>query len=102
MTSTWLHGLDAGTAPPNWAQEGDGLYYCLACRRERAIERALENAGEIGIAARAKLRSTAVVEFELARDPERSEGEIARAARTSIGAVRKARRSAASLQFVKH
>jgi hypothetical protein len=32
------------------------------------------------------------VEFELERDPERTEGEIARSARTSIGAVRKARK----------
>jgi hypothetical protein len=92
MTSTWLNGLE-GTAPPHWVRDSDGRHYCLACQRERAIERALEEAGEVGIEARAKLRSAAVVEFEIARDPERTEGEIARAARTSIGAVRKARKS---------
>ncbi len=92
MTSTWINGLEQGTAPPHWVRE-NGRHYCLACQRERAIERALEEAGEVGIEARAKLRSAAVVEFEIARDPERTEGEIARAARTSIGAVRKARKA---------
>ena len=42
------------------------------------------------------MRSAAVVEFEILRDPERTEGEIARAARTSIGAVRKARKALAN------
>jgi hypothetical protein len=92
MTSTWTNGLETGSAPPHWVHEG-GLHYCLACRRERAVDKALSKAGDIGIEARAKVRSAAVVEFEILRDPERTEGEIARAARTSIGAVRKARRA---------
>ena len=92
MTSTWTHGLEEGTAPPNWVRGDDGSHYCLACRRERAIEAALEDAGDVGIEARAKVRRAAVVEFEIIRDPERTEGEIARAARTSIGAVRNARK----------
>lgn len=95
MTSTWTNGLEVGTAPPHWV-EVDGSHYCLACRRERAIDAALEIAGDIGIEARAKVRSAAVVEFEILRDPERTEGEIARAARTSIGAVRKARKTVAA------
>jgi hypothetical protein len=90
MASTWTNGLDEGTTPPNWAREG-GLHYCLVCRRERAIETALEDAGELAIEDRAKLRRSAMVEFEVRRDPERTEGEIAKAARTSIAAVRKAR-----------
>jgi hypothetical protein len=91
MTSTWTNGLEKGSAPPNWVRDG-GNYYCLVCRRERAVEIALADAPDLGTEARAKLRSTAVVEFEIERDPERPEGEIARAARTSIGAVRKARK----------
>ncbi|MDX6637717.1 MAG: hypothetical protein QOJ01_1228 [Solirubrobacterales bacterium] len=91
MTSTWTNGLETGSAPPNWARVG-GLHYCLVCRRERAVESALEVAGDIGIEARAKVRSAAVVEFEITRNPQRTEGEIAKAARTSIGAVRKARK----------
>jgi hypothetical protein len=94
MTSTWTNGLGEGSTPPNWVED-DGRHYCLACRRERAIDIALEEAGEIGIEARAKLRSEAVVKFEIARDPERTEGEIAKAARTSILAVRNARKAMA-------
>ena len=95
MKSTWTKGLAEGSAPPNWVQDPEGRHYCLSCRRERAVDEALEAAGDIGIDARAKLRSKAVVRFEIARDPERTEGEIAKAARTSIGAVRNARKQAA-------
>ena len=91
MTSTWINGLEEGTTPPNWVRESSGSHYCLACRRERAIEIALEEAGELGIEGRAQLRRAAVVEFEVRRDPERTEGEIAKAAHTSVAAVRKAR-----------
>jgi hypothetical protein len=94
MTSTWTNGCE-GSAPPNWAKE-NGLHYCLACRRERAVEKALAKAGDIGLEARAKVRSSAIVKFEIVRNPDRTEGEIAKAARTSIGAVRKARREVAA------
>ncbi len=92
VTSRWTEGLGAAT-PPNWVKE-KGLYYCLVCRRERAMEQAVEQAGgdRVSTADRAKLRSAAVVDFEIARDPDRTEGEIAKAARASIGAVRKARK----------
>ena len=93
MTSRWTNGLQGdGKLPPNWFTDDKGDHYCLVCRRERAVQIALAAAGDIGAEARAKLRSTAVVEFEIERDPERPEGEIARAAHTSVAAVRKARR----------
>jgi hypothetical protein len=93
MTSRWVNGLlDDAAAPPNWLTDEQGNHYCLVCRRERAVEMALAEAGDVGIEGRAKLRSIAVVEFEIERDPERPEGEIARAAHTSIAAVRKARK----------
>src|SRR4029079_8211736 len=90
VPSRWTEGLGAAT-PPNWVKE-KGLYYCLVCRRERAMEEAVEDAGgqSVSNTDRAKLRSAAVVDFEIARDPDRTEGEIAKAARASIGAVRKA------------
>lgn len=92
MTSRWTTGTDGASTPPHWARH-DGLDYCLVCRRERAVELAIEDAGPgITIADRAKLRSSAVVEFEIERAPERTEGEIAKASKTSIGAVRKARK----------
>jgi hypothetical protein len=93
MTSRWTNGLEGdATMPPNWFTDENGDHYCLVCRRERAIDIALADAGDVGAEARAKLRSAAVVEFEIERDPERPEGEIARAAHTSIGAVRKVRK----------
>lgn len=92
MTSRWTLGIGSSALPPNW-ERSDGADYCLVCRRERAIELAIEQAGPaLSTADRAKLRSSAVVEFEIARDPERTEGEIAKASRTSIGAVRRARK----------
>jgi hypothetical protein len=92
MTSRWINGLDGdASTPPNWFTDENGDHYCLVCRRERAVDIALADAGDLGTEARAKLRSAAVVEFEIERNPDRPEGEIARAARTSIGAVRKAR-----------
>lgn len=91
MTSTWANGLDGADLPPNWMRGADGGHYCLGCRRERAIETALAEASDLGTEARAKLRAATVIEFEIERDPERTEGEIAKAARTSIGAVRKTR-----------
>jgi hypothetical protein len=95
MTSRWTNGLEQGTLPPNWVRES-GRHYCLACQRERAVDKALEKAGQVGIEGRAKLRSAAVVEFEIKRDPERTEGEIANAASTSVLAVRKARQRLSS------
>jgi hypothetical protein len=92
MTSTWTHGLERGKLPPNWVREKDGRDYCLACQRERAAEQALQGAGELGLEGRAKVRSAAVVEFEIRRDPDRTEGEIASAASASVLAVRNARR----------
>jgi hypothetical protein len=96
MTSRWTNGLERGNLPPNWVRESDGSHYCLACQRERAVDKALDEAGQVGIEGRAKLRSAAVVEFEIKRDPERTEGEIANAASTSVLAVRKARQRLSS------
>jgi hypothetical protein len=97
MTSRWTNGLEGDAAtPPNWFTDDNGDHYCLVCRRERAVEIALADAGDVGTEARAKLRSTAVIDFEIERDPERTEGEIARAAGTSVGAVRKARKQQSS------
>ena len=90
VVSRWTEGLGAA-APPNWVKV-NGLHYCLVCRRERAIDEAIAKAGDVSTADRAKLRSSAVVDFEIARNPNRTEGEIAKAARASIGAVRKARK----------
>jgi hypothetical protein len=77
--------------PAGWAKEGRKVY-CLSCRREMAAETGLDEVGEDAPRERrAQVRVRAVVEFELKRDPDRSNVEIARAARSSVPAVQKAR-----------
>jgi hypothetical protein len=91
VTSRWMPGHERQEHPPNWQKE-NGSFYCLACQRERAGEAALFQA-PAGITAQrhAQIRTWAVVEFEIERDPDRSNGEIARVVRSSIPAVVKAR-----------
>jgi hypothetical protein len=92
MTTRWIPANSKQTIPPNWI-ERDGEGYCLACRRELAVETALEElAADAPAAGRAKIRSQAVVEFEIRRDPDRRDGDIARAARCSVMAVSEARK----------
>jgi hypothetical protein len=78
--------------PRAWVASGEGTF-CLTCRRERAAEAALVTAPlDSPVATRAKLRRAALIEFEVSRTPDQSNGTIARACRTSVAAVGKARR----------
>jgi hypothetical protein len=78
--------------PRAWVDSTDGTF-CLACRRERAAEAALETSAFDGpVATRAKLRRAALIEFEVRRTPDQGNGAIARACRTSVSAVSSARR----------
>ncbi len=78
--------------PDTWARSGEGLF-CLVCRRERAAEAALDAApSDSPVAERAKLRRAALIEFEVSRTPDHPDGIIARACRTSVSAVSRARR----------
>jgi hypothetical protein len=78
--------------PPTWIETEAGRF-CLVCRRQRAAEAALEAAPSGSpVAARAKLRRAALIEFEVSRTPEQTDGTIARACRTSAAAVTRARR----------
>ena len=89
---SWMDGSGQPGLPDNWADTSEGTF-CLLCRRSIAEEIALAEADEeASPEARAKLRKVALVEFELQRDPERADGEIARACRSSVPAVEKARR----------
>jgi hypothetical protein len=77
--------------PDAWVSSAEGIY-CLGCRRERAGEAALDAAPTTSpVAARAKLRRAALIEFEVSRTPEQTDGVIARACRTSVTAVTRAR-----------
>jgi hypothetical protein len=78
--------------PATWISSADG-HFCLVCRRERAAEAALDAApSDSPVDARAKLRRAALIEFEVSRTPEIADGTIARACRTSVSAVTRARR----------
>jgi hypothetical protein len=76
--------------PANWTEEHDGPA-CLACRRDLAADAAVKDLSELSFKERAKLRSFALLEFEVKRNPDRSNAEIAGAVHTSVVAVQKAR-----------
>jgi hypothetical protein len=83
---------DRSSLPASWSHSDQGLF-CLICRRGLAAEAALEAAPEDTTQeGRAQLRRAALLEFEVSRTPERSNGEIARACRSSVPAVAKARK----------
>lgn len=89
---SWLPGSDTPKLPTGWTDDKKGCY-CLLCRRALAAEAALDDApSDTTRENRAKLRSAALIEFEIKRDPERGNGEIARACRSSVPAVVKARK----------
>ena len=85
-------GCGSARLPAGWSDDRHGTF-CLLCRRAHAADAALENApSDTNRQGRAKLRAAALIEFEILRDPDRGNGEIARACRSSIPAVAKARR----------
>jgi hypothetical protein len=87
----WMPGHEQSGRPANWSEDADGLW-CLACRREGAAKAALSEAPEdMSVQERARLRAAALVEFEVQRHPGRPNTEIARAVRSSVVAVQKAR-----------
>lgn len=78
--------------PDAWATDAEGKF-CLGCRRARAADAALETASPgTDRSERAKLRRAGLIEFEVRRTPELSDGSIARSCRSSAAAVAAARR----------
>ncbi len=73
--------------PESWVRE-DGLIYCLSCSRARAGEAAIEAAPEtISRDDLARVRRTALIEFEIGRAPAAPNRTVALACRTSSAAV---------------
>jgi hypothetical protein len=92
VTTSRIDG-EATQPPDSWERTEDGQL-CLVCRRDQAAEAALDSApSDSPIAERAKLRRAALIEFEVSRMPDHADGVIARACRTSVSAVTKARRN---------
>jgi len=86
--------IDGGrvTMPESWASTEGGLL-CLACRRERAAEVALDAVPEESTRdTRVKVRRAGLIEFEVRREPDRPDNAIAKACHSSPSAVAAARR----------
>ena len=91
MTVSFSHEVERPQLPSTWSQVNGDLY-CLGCRREMA--------GDAGVALlkegaspdlRHRAHSQGRIDFEIRRDPERPDNQIAKACRTSTLAIRKAR-----------
>ncbi|HEY8083290.1 MAG TPA: hypothetical protein VIE64_07010 [Solirubrobacterales bacterium] len=83
---------EAISLPDNWASSAEGRF-CLSCRRERAGDAALSaTPGDSPVADRARLRRAGLIEFEIRRTPDHSDGAIAKACHTSASTVAQARR----------
>jgi hypothetical protein len=92
VTVRWMDGAKHSGLPPTWQKTKQGTF-CLLCRRDKAGEKALAKAPEtMNREDRAKLRNDAIIEFEVRRDPSRADGEIAKAVRSSVAAVGRARK----------
>jgi hypothetical protein len=90
VSASRIDGVPA-KLPESWESTADGEF-CLGCRRQRAAEAALDRApADSGRDARASLRRAGLIEFEVRRTPERTNGTIARACRSSAAAVAAAR-----------
>jgi hypothetical protein len=72
--------------PASWEHCDDGDF-CLACRRSRASDAAQAAATDSSAADRAKARRTGLIEFEVRRTPDLTDGAIAKSCRTSAAAV---------------
>jgi hypothetical protein len=84
-----MEGHERRGLPADWIENAGGPV-CLHCRRELVAEAAVGALG-LSLAERAKLRSSSIIEFEVERNPDRSNSQIANAVHTSVAAVQKAR-----------
>jgi hypothetical protein len=94
VTASWTPSTKDHRLPSGWIEQQDGVAYCLSCRRELASEAgiaAAEANGNGTEANRHQAGTAARIEFEVERDPNRADTKIARAASSSVPAVRKVR-----------
>ncbi len=92
VTISYMPGHERKGVPAGWAVT-KGKSHCLRCRRAEAAEAAIQRApADTTREERAKIRAAAILDFEILRDPDRPNGEIAKVVRCSVPAVLKARR----------
>jgi hypothetical protein len=84
-----MYRLERRGLPNNWTESHRGPL-CLRCRRELAADAAVSTL-DLSLLERVRLRSAAIVEFEVRRNPGRTNAQIANAVHSSIKAVEKAR-----------
>lgn len=80
---------NAPEQPGGWDKISARKWLCLSCRRDRVVQEATDKQGAEGYAPRRQ----ALIEFELKRDPEATEVEVAKRAQCSSATVRKVRRA---------
>jgi hypothetical protein len=92
VTASRLDGQPA-TEPSCWTNSEEGRF-CLACRRSRAGEAAIDRAptGSSSDDYR-QIRRTGLIEFEMRRAPDHRDGRIASACGTSPSTVATVRRN---------
>jgi hypothetical protein len=91
VTVSFSHEVARPRLPATWVKE-DGELFCLACRRDMAGEAGLDGIDEDAPSQRRQqIRSQARIEFEIQREPDRTDNLIAKACGTSTVSVRKAR-----------
>lgn len=78
--------------PSSW-ESGDEGDFCLSCRRSRAADAAQEAAPNgCSTTDRSKARRAGLIEFEVRRTPDLSDGAIAKVCKTSGATVAAARK----------
>ena len=93
MTTSFRAGSKQPARPEGWAKEGRE-WRCLNCRRQAVIGEVTEAGGDKAAQRRA------LIEFELERDPEASDRDVAKRAKCQaamVGPVRAALRKAGRL-----
>ena len=92
VTARWMEHVDRPTFPVGWTKKRNGDCYCRLCRRELAAESALKKAPkDTPLERRQQIQASARLEFEVRRDPDQHDADIAKACGTSMVAVRKVR-----------
>jgi hypothetical protein len=99
VSISYMAGHERKGPPAGWETKSGGKSHCLRCRRADAAEMAIEKAPDNTTREeRAKIRAAAILDFEILRDPDRPNGEIAKVVRCSVPAVVKSRRRIEELQ----
>lgn len=92
VTAKYMAHVEVPKIPVGWSSRKNGDVHCRICRRELAAAKAVSKApADASLEVRQKIQASARLEFEVRRDPDQHDAEIAKACGTSMVAVRKTR-----------